>query len=320
MNNRISPTLIGSFVVGAVGLAVLGTVLFGSGRFFRKTADFIMFFTGSVNGLKNGAAVKFKGVEVGSVKDILLRLPDDWDAAGHFIPVIIELDEDKIHGRGGRLDLDDPRLIDDLIGQGMRARLSAESLVTGVLYVALDLFPDTQAVLVDPPGLRYKEIPAIPTTLARVQSAAEEFIAELRAMKLPELVDSGTEFFDALNRKIESPQVQKLLDDLDPTLQNVNATLASFRKAADNLDENLGAVRADLGATSESAEKALAAASATLNTAKSVLEPGSPMSYQLTRTLEEVAAAARAIRNFAEYLDRNPGALLRGREVQKETP
>jgi len=37
MSQKISPTLIGAFVVGAVALLVIGVVAFGSGQLFRKT-------------------------------------------------------------------------------------------------------------------------------------------------------------------------------------------------------------------------------------------------------------------------------------------
>jgi len=42
MNRRVSPTLIGAFVVGAVLLSVLAVVMFGSGRYFRKTYAFVL--------------------------------------------------------------------------------------------------------------------------------------------------------------------------------------------------------------------------------------------------------------------------------------
>ena len=74
MNKKISPTLIGAFVVGAVALLVIAVIAFGSGRLFRETKEFVLYFDGTVNGLHVGAPVKFKGVEIGSVKDILLQI------------------------------------------------------------------------------------------------------------------------------------------------------------------------------------------------------------------------------------------------------
>src|SRR6476660_8897315 len=87
MIEKISPTLIGAFVVGAVALLVIGVVAFGSGQLFRKTQQFVLYFDGSVNGLHMGAPVKFKGVEIGSVKDIKLEM--GLGNQVHEIPVII---------------------------------------------------------------------------------------------------------------------------------------------------------------------------------------------------------------------------------------
>ena len=74
MNKKMSPTVIGAFVLGAVALIVIAILVFGSGRLFRQTKDFVLYFDNSVNGLRIGAPVKIKGVEIGSVKDIRLQL------------------------------------------------------------------------------------------------------------------------------------------------------------------------------------------------------------------------------------------------------
>jgi len=92
MSHRASPTLIGAFVAGAVVLSVVAVIMFSSGRYFHKTYRFVLFFSSSVNGLRVGALVKFRGVEVGSVEDIQLQL--DTNTQVQHIPVIIEVDPD----------------------------------------------------------------------------------------------------------------------------------------------------------------------------------------------------------------------------------
>jgi paraquat-inducible protein B len=77
MNKKISPAVIGAFVIGAVALIIIAILVFGSGRLFRQTRDFVLYFDNSVNGLRIGAPVKIKGVEIGSVKDIRLQLEKD---------------------------------------------------------------------------------------------------------------------------------------------------------------------------------------------------------------------------------------------------
>ena len=98
MNKRMSPAVIGAFVLGAVALIVIAIVVFGSGRLFRQTRNFVLYFDNSVNGLRIGAPVKIKGVEIGSVKDI--RILVGQGTAGDKIPVVIEIDLKKLTRRG----------------------------------------------------------------------------------------------------------------------------------------------------------------------------------------------------------------------------
>src|SRR5262245_57896166 len=110
MSERASPTVIGAFVVGAILLAVVGVGVFGSGRFFRELYPAVLFFQGDVNGLKVGAPVKFKGIQIGAVKSILLSLGEvigSRDPRQPFrIPVVIEIDRASIAEKGvqGRID------------------------------------------------------------------------------------------------------------------------------------------------------------------------------------------------------------------------
>src|SRR6516165_6379361 len=141
MNKKISPTMIGAFVVGALALIVIAILVFGSGRLFRQTREFVLYFDNSVNGLHAGAPVKIKGVEVGSVKDIRLQLERGKEAK---IPVIIEIDLEKFISRGAiiaaQTAMDREALQKAIVDRGLRGQLEMESLVTGLLFVSLDFF------------------------------------------------------------------------------------------------------------------------------------------------------------------------------------
>ncbi|GIW40934.1 MAG: paraquat-inducible protein B [Candidatus Binatia bacterium] len=317
MAKRANVTLIGGFVVGAAALVVLGITLFGSGRLFRETHEYVLYFDSSVNGLTVGAPVKFKGVEVGSVKDILLSL--DGQGFGDVrIPVIIELDAEKITEKGVQLDLDDPRTMENLIRQGLRARLSTESIVTGLLYVSLDFHPGTPIDLVKPPNVPYQEIPTLPTILEEAQTAASEIIAKFQEIDLAKLVDSATETMQSLNEILRSPTLRAAVESLDGTVENLDRTVASIRKLAEDLNSHLGGVTKSLERTAGEATRALEEARLTLEALRELAEPGSPLTHQIGKTMEDVAAAARAFRNLAEYLERNPSAILRGRGGDEE--
>jgi len=130
MNKKISPAMIGAFVIGAVALIVIAILVFGSGRLFRQTRDFVLYFDNSVNGLRIGAPVKVKGVEIGSVKDIRLQLEKGGEV--NKIPVIIEIDLEKLTSRGATSVVAENReaLNKAIVDRGLRAQLAMESLVT----------------------------------------------------------------------------------------------------------------------------------------------------------------------------------------------
>src|SRR5205807_4801515 len=141
MGRRVSPTLIGAFVLVGTALAVAALVVFGSGKFFHHKYRFVLYFEGSVNGLNIGAPVKFKGVEIGSVSQVLLDFENP--SRDFRIPVIIQLDADKLDQLGSNADFDDPRVMKTAIEHGLRGQLATQSLVTGLQFVELDFHPET---------------------------------------------------------------------------------------------------------------------------------------------------------------------------------
>src|SRR5271169_4395024 len=183
MDKQMNPAWVGAFVVGALVLVVTAVVLLGSGRLFKHEHTYVLYFQSSVNGLHVGAPVKFRGVEIGSVTRILLSLTQLEYAVRTNnpglirMPVLIELDERKIVSRGGRnLDLDDPRNLKRLIDAGLRAQLSMESILTGILYVELDMFPTTATNLVLPPNSSFQEIPTRQTEFEQVQQGVGKVV------------------------------------------------------------------------------------------------------------------------------------------------
>ena len=309
MGKKLSPLLIGSFVLGGIALTVIGVGVFGSGRLFRQEARFVLFFDRSVNGLRRGAPVKFKGVEIGSVSDIRLSLgnrqlnPEDTR-----IPVIIDIDQERFLAKGGRVMVMDTEQVRTLVEQGLRAQLNTESFVTGVLYVEMDFFPATVAHLVNDASVPYLEIPTLPTTLEQVQQRGSEIITKLAEIDFKHLVDAATQAVDGLNELVNSPQLHEAVGALAPAVRDVQSAAVSVRSLAGRVEGDLGPLEARLRDTATEAERTLASI-------RGLLTPGAPIPYQLGQTLAEVGDAARALRELADFLERNPSALVRGRPV-----
>lgn len=323
MGKKGNPAIIGAFVLGAITLLVVGITAFGSGRFFRETYTYVMYFDSDVNGLNVGAAVKIKGVEIGSVKQILLsiesiaklRLPEDKV----LIPVVVELDAGKA-SKHGVTEAPTPTVIASLVARGLRAQLANESFVTGVLYVKLDLFPGSPLNMRSDVTVPYPEIPTQRTPLEEVQTKVAEFFAKLQQIDLAGMVEDLRETVGNINELVKSPGLKKAFDDLDDTLQSVDRTLASIRETSDSTRTQLEPLTRELTRASSDLRNTLAETNRTMTSARDVIDPDAPLAVGLGKAMTDVSQAARAVERLADLLERNPDALLRGKGAPEPRP
>ncbi len=337
MAKRANPSLIGAFVVGALALVVITITLLGSGRLFHRRHLYVLYFTSNVNGLRVDAPVKFHGVQIGSVYRILLSL-----SRGHYagvvnptvmrVPVLVELDEKRIVSRGGAIDLENPRTLKTLIDEGLRGRLAMESLLTGLLYVDLDMHPGTPAHLVLPPNSSFQEIPTLPTEFEQFQQNFSRVMAKLGQIDFPGAIQSMVRMTDAIRDLVQSPRLQITVDRLEQATRSLEAAARSAQRMSDTirtevvpLSRSLQGASNNTAETMRQARAAMIAAQHAFDQAQSafvearaMLDPASPVTYQLSKALQEISEAARSTRELADFLRRNPSALIRGRAVSQD--
>ena len=138
---RPSATLIGIFVLGALALIVAAILFFGSGAVFKQRFTAVSYFPGSVAGLQIGAPVTFRGVRVGQVKSIGIRI--DPDPTHSIVQVNMELVPEAVQGHGNS---GTQEALPALVERGLTAQLVLQSLVTGMLQVDLDFRPGAKAL------------------------------------------------------------------------------------------------------------------------------------------------------------------------------
>jgi paraquat-inducible protein B len=312
---RPSSTLIGAFVLGAISLLAVALVLLGSGKLFRRTHEFVIYFPGSVNGLQEGAPVKFKGVEIGTVDRIRIRLGMEQVPR---IPVFISLDSEKLASGGAAVALDDPQAVDSLIQQGLRAQLQSQSLVTGILFVALDVFPSTPIERFAPPEVLVQEIPAVPTALEAAQRTVEELVRRLQEMDLEALFASLSRVASGLDQLVNSPELRESVASLDDTMRGLEQTLSNLREITGALRGRAGPLADELRATAASTRAAVDELDATLTAVRGFVDPDSPMAYEMAQAFHELSRAARSLRALADSLERNPSAVVFGKDGAEE--
>lgn len=329
MGRKGSKTLIGAFVLGALALVVAGVLVFGSGKFFRERPKFVMFFEESIKGLNVGAPVIFRGVKIGDVTDIKLHF--DSKTKSFYIVVIAELEPEKIERTGGKAA--PYQYYQVLIDKGLRAQLQMQSFLTGQLMIYVDLFPDKPAKLM---GFvkEYPEIPTISTTL-------EELSKTIQDLPLKEIILKIDHTMEGIQKLVNSPETTESISSLNSTLKEaqallksidveVKATSASFRKTLDSVRETsmqakktitfkegaTGEIAVNLNKTIQSAGDALEEAKKTLTSIQDI-EKEENVIFEVKNTLKELSAAARSLRFLADFLERHPEALIRGKAAHK---
>lgn len=352
MSKKANKTLIGVFVVAATAMLVAAVLIFGSGKFFQVKHEYVAYFDGSVKGLRIGAPVIFRGVRIGEVNDIALHYyRQDYSFKIPVMMVLypekvigmgLELSPQK--------EIDSwKKLLDD----GLRATLEIQSIVTGQLLVELDFHKDAplnlhglQELKLGPTVL---EVPTIKSGLQVLgkkieQLPLDEIAADLQSslrglndfVNSPEfgkslhyfkqtmrearnLIVNVNEKVDPLFTQLDQTllDAQKLLRDVDgqvdPLATSLKGTSDDAGKLFRNVNKRIGPLQADLNKTTARLRSAFESAESALNEIDTMVDDESDLRYYIDIFLRELTLAARSIRALADYLDRNPDALLRGK-------
>ncbi len=333
MSKQANPTVIGAFVVGAAILAALGTALFGGSEFFKERFAFVAYFEEQTKGLKVGSNVVANGVRVGYVSEIALLI--DEATYETLTRVTLEILPDAyVPVRNGEpLASDEERMLNyqELVDDaGLRAQLEIESFITGQLLVKLEHRPNTIAVIrgVDPP---HPEIPTIPSDIQEILDRIQNWALDIRdsvdvgelsnnlndaLRNFAELAGSEDlkESLDGLNRLVNQLQTRSIATNANYTLADVGMAAESISEVLENTDASVSQIVADLKPILVSLESTLEEANRTLALTNRQLRGDTEELYQIQATFREVEKAAQAMREFFDYMERNPEAFLKGKQ------
>lgn len=313
---------VGAFALA--GLVLLGLALMtAGGRWFGATERAVMHFRTSVWGLQVGAPVVLRGVQVGRVTAIGLAAGQDKHS-GPLLPVTAEFDTELLRpllselpsstgaapaAASGTPGVRGASAVAFLVERGLVARLATQSLLTGLLYVDLDLGVGTPA----PRGPDAKGLPLIPTAPTRLQTLQ----AQLEGLDLGQIgrdlaavAASTRELLGApqarlaLSRTAEAAQslhqlAQALKGEAGPLAGSARDTLAQARRALAGVEpllmEGAVALRGVDRATAH-ASRAASQVGAAAAQAQALAQAAQPLVTDLRRTADELAAAASTLR------------------------
>jgi paraquat-inducible protein B len=255
---------------------------------FTQRIPYLVHFDGSVRGLRAGAPVEFRGIRVGTVTDVRLEIDPKQDSVR--IPVTLEIEPQRFGIQGAQ---GDQRYVvmAALVERGLRAQLKSGNLLTGELMVDLDFHPESPPAQLDRSGT-YPEIPAVPAPLEALEASVTATLNKVASLPLPELVADLRQTVQGIDALVSSPDTKQ--------------SVVSLNQAAVRLDGLIGTLDQRLGPLFVQAQSTLASADG-------LVGANSQARYDLNALLKELTGAARSIRVFADYLERHPDALIRGK-------
>jgi paraquat-inducible protein B len=241
-------------------------------------------FPGNQRGIGTGTAVELEGNEVGEVEDAHLR----YDEQHHTLltRVVFFIDPKRVDV----LDMPRPTgadqqqavrsWVESLLGHGLEAQVTSVSFLTGLKIVGLEMSKNQRHAAVDHVG-DYVKVPA---------GSSGDFTEVLQDLH---------DVLRNIDRATAGPELGNSLKSLDETLARLDKVT---QEAAPDIQSLLKSLRD----TADSAQN-------TLNTVQSLIGSTAPAGTDLPRLVKELTEAARSVRSLADYLDRHPEALLRGR-------
>lgn len=316
-----SALAVGSFFVAGLLVLIALLAFFGDGSLFRSKERVVAYFDGSLSGLSVGAPVTFRGVRVGSVEKIELRI--DGNNASAQIPVFLSLNSDAAEWNGG----DEPD-IERLVQLGLRAQLASLSFVTGQLYIELDFYPDRSGEASGRAAhtTAYTEIPTLPSETAQVI----DFVKQLPLRELVHSLRNTLERIDRMTATVES-EVGPASDALTESLQTLreaipqissdfHAMRTSLDQVADDtsatlatVDDTVAASREEIAVLSAELQRTAESLRATTGHLDTLLAADAPARRDIETLIRDLARSARSLRRFSETVEEQPNSLIFGR-------
>jgi paraquat-inducible protein B len=273
--------------------------------------SFVMYFQGSLRGLSVGAPVELRGINIGEVK--ALSVEYDRLAGQLRFPVVVDIFPERIRGRpaprpaprsrgapargapargdpargdparGDPVDVSGRTMIDSMVAHGMRAEIKTGNLLTGQKYVAVDVekgAPRDHVFWDEQPPI----FPTAPGALDEIQDS-----------------------IGSIAKKLDNVPFDQISARLLATMASLDETLKSTDRLMRRVDDSIAP---EVDATLKEAQAAM-------KNAKDALSGEAPLQHDLGSTLLDLSRAAKSVSALADYLERHPESLIRGKPADR---
>jgi paraquat-inducible protein B len=255
---------------------------------------YLVRFSGDTGELKPGSPVTFRGFNVGRI--VSIALITDVGTGTVASPVVLALDAARFHMAGAGTQ--SPRtalteLLGKLVQQGLRAQLAQTPPLIGSRQVSLAMVENAASATLDTGGA-YPQIPV------SEGGGIDSFIAKLGQLPIEQIGDNVRAITQHINQLVSSPQLNQSITHLNRSLAELDKVIHQAGPQVTPMIQDLRKTAGEIDATAAQAQKMIGGASASPN-------------GNLQQSLRELTDAARAVRSLADYLDRHPESLIKGR-------
>ncbi len=270
---------------------------------YKNRIPFVLYYQSSTAGLGVGSPVQIYGNTVGNVTDVRLEL-NPVDASAR-VRVAIEVQPERLVAIGGDPAEEPIKVAQRLVDHGMRGELTTISYLTGSLAVSFEFPADMPHVTVTKEG----DALVLPTQgggLNGITTALSDISHKIDQIPFASIGANVNGLLAALRSTVGGPEIKNALTALSATLQDLQGLVKRTDAGLSPLMRRLPEVSADLQQTLQRANRLVGS-----------VDIGYGANSQFSRDLERLMAqlndGVRSIRLLADFLDRHPEALIRGR-------
>lgn len=272
---------------------------------FTDRIPLLVYFDGSVRGLEPGGSVEYRGIRIGTITDVGLEIDGQSREVRAAVTIQIEPQRVELLAQRASEAEDDYADIRQLIDDGLRAQIRSGNLLTGEQVVALDFFPN------EPPaelvlGGTYPIMPSVPNEFDSITSSVTAVMNRMANLPLDDMISELRATIRSVDRLVGSPEVDQAVTSLGQAATEMQGAMRTLNTQSRPLME-------DLRRAAAAADTAIVQAGRAMEAVDGALGPNAPLRYDANTMIRELTAAARSVQQFADYLNRNPDALLRGR-------
>ena len=204
---KFSSFVLGLFVTGACLILAVVLVWIGATQYFERGRKYISYFNESVQGLQKDSEVKFRGVKVGRVEDIIIA-PDNRQVG---VIMVINLRFDPTQGYVAQLEL---------------------TGITGVMFI--NLVPQNPKKPYVPPKIvfasPYPVIPSQPSEITRILSGIDEVIANLKGLDTKGISEGAKATFEEMKNFFGGEKTKHIIAELEVSSANLSKISTRINK------------------------------------------------------------------------------------------